>query len=100
MGQGLLIHEVSRSHTTTHHRQISMPPVGFEPTISASEPPQTYVLDRATTGNGDKVCNTFKNNLTIMDNETCITTSGGSYVTATGLQPSHKFGEKFDYISE
>jgi len=24
-----------------------MPPVGFEPTISAVERPQTYVLDRA-----------------------------------------------------
>jgi len=29
-----------------------MPPVGFEPTISASERPQTYALDRAATGNG------------------------------------------------
>jgi len=68
VGQGLLIHEVSRSHTTTHHswqdssgrvigppqrplpnntqhRQQSMPPVGFEPTISASERPQTYTLE-------------------------------------------------------
>jgi len=58
VGQCLLIHEVSRSHTTTHHsqldssgrvisssqrplpdsthnRQTSMPPVGFEPTFSA-----------------------------------------------------------------
>jgi hypothetical protein len=26
----------------THNRQISMPPVGFEPTISAGERPQTY----------------------------------------------------------
>ena len=29
-----------------------MPPVGFEPTISASERPQTYALDRAATGIG------------------------------------------------
>jgi hypothetical protein len=28
-----------------------MPSVGFEPTISAVEQPQTYALDRATTGN-------------------------------------------------
>ena len=62
VGQGLLIHEVSISHTTTndapqsveflwtsdqlvsdfyltiynaHNRQTSMPPAGFEPTISA-----------------------------------------------------------------
>ena len=27
-----------------------MPPVGFEPTISACERPQTYSLDRAATG--------------------------------------------------
>ena len=34
----------------THNRQISMTPVGFEPTISAGEQPQTYALDRAATG--------------------------------------------------
>ena len=34
-------------YLTTHNRQTSMPPVGFEPTISASERPQTYALDRA-----------------------------------------------------
>ena len=79
VGQGLLIHEISRSHTTTphHSRQDSsgriisssqrplpaqhttfitnrhpFTPVGFEPTISAGERPQTYALDRATTGTG------------------------------------------------
>jgi len=36
----------------THNRQISMPPVGFEPTISAGERPQKYALDRAVTGTG------------------------------------------------
>ena len=36
----------------SHNRQISMPPVGFEPTISARERPQTYALDRAATGTG------------------------------------------------
>ena len=73
----LLIHEVSRSHTTTHYspwdssgrvispsqrllpdnthysRQTPMPPAGFEPTIQAGERPQTYALDRAATGTGD-----------------------------------------------
>ena len=39
----------------THNRQISMPPVGFEPTISAGERPQTYALDRDTTGTGSAV---------------------------------------------
>ena len=29
-----------------------MPPVGFEPTISAGERPQNYALDRAATGTG------------------------------------------------
>jgi t-SNARE complex subunit (syntaxin) len=29
-----------------------MPPVGFEPTISAGDWPQTYVLDRAATETG------------------------------------------------
>jgi len=29
-----------------------MTPVGFEPTISAGELPQTYALDRAATGTG------------------------------------------------
>ena len=29
-----------------------MPPVGFEPTISAGERPQTYALDRVDTGTG------------------------------------------------
>jgi len=30
-----------------------MPSVGFEPTISAGERPETYALDRAATGIGD-----------------------------------------------
>ena len=30
-----------------------MPPVGFEPTMSASERPQTYALDRAATETGN-----------------------------------------------
>ena len=73
-GHGLLIHEVSRSHTTvgrtpldewsarrrdlcltthnTHNRQTSMPPVGFEPTTSAGERPHTYTLNRAATRTG------------------------------------------------
>ena len=36
----------------THNRQTSMPPVGFEPTISAGERSQTYTIDRAATGTG------------------------------------------------
>ena len=39
----------------THNRQTSMPPVGFEPTISAGERPHTYALDRAAIGTGDEL---------------------------------------------
>jgi len=76
VGEGLLDHGVSKSHTTTHHsrqdssgreisssrrplpdntqhsQQTSMPPVGFKPTISAGEQSQTYALDRVATGTG------------------------------------------------
>jgi len=36
----------------THNRQTFMPPVGFEPKISAGERPQTCALDRTVTGTG------------------------------------------------
>jgi hypothetical protein len=36
----------------THKRQTSMPPVVFEPTISAGEQHQTYALDLEPTGTG------------------------------------------------
>ena len=36
----------------THNRQTSMPPVGFEPTISAGERLQTYAMDPAATWTG------------------------------------------------
>ena len=35
----------------THNRQ-TMPPVGFEPTISAGERPHSYALDCAAIGTG------------------------------------------------
>ena len=44
----------------THNRKTSMPPVGFEPTISAGEWPQTYALDRAATGTGKRYLTTSK----------------------------------------
>ena len=37
-----------------------MPPVGFEPTISAGELPNTHALDRAATGTGTKQLFVFK----------------------------------------
>jgi len=58
--QGFLDHTqrrntVGRTPLTAHNtysRHTSMLPVGFEPTISAGEGPQTYTLDRAATGTG------------------------------------------------
>ena len=47
-----LSRDVYLTTNNTHNRQISMPPVGFEPTISAGERSQTYALDRAATGTG------------------------------------------------
>jgi len=44
----------------THKRQIAMPPVGFEPTISASERSQSYTLDRAAVGTGKLQCTDYK----------------------------------------
>jgi hypothetical protein len=38
----------------THNGQTSTPPAGFEPTISASERPQTHALDGAATGIDDE----------------------------------------------
>ena len=78
LSQSLLIHEVTRSHITTHHTRqdssgwviscsmgplpdkeqhsqqtnIHPPHVRSEPTISAGERPQTYTLDRVATGIG------------------------------------------------
>jgi hypothetical protein len=36
----------------THNRQASMPLVGFKPTVSADEQPQTYTLDHAANETG------------------------------------------------
>jgi hypothetical protein len=45
----------SNLYLTTHNiqkRQTSMPPVGFEPAILASEEPQTHIFDCAATAIG------------------------------------------------
>jgi hypothetical protein len=83
VGHGLLIHEIFRSDKTTDHnqkdssglvitptqrplldnkqhsRQTSMPPVGFEPKISACERPQTHALEHAATGTGSRDISVF-----------------------------------------
>jgi hypothetical protein len=79
VGQGLLIFDVSRSHSdrsnrlglfwtsnrpeaetstsahNTYKRQASIPPSGFKLAIPASERPQTHALDCAATGIGQKI---------------------------------------------
>ena len=39
----------------THNRQISMSPVGLEPSVPANEQPQTHALDSAANGIGPKM---------------------------------------------
>ena len=46
-------------HKTLTTDNTSMPPVGFEPTISAGERLQTYALDRAATGAGTVLGNAW-----------------------------------------
>jgi len=47
--------EWSARFTQHSQQKKSMPPVGFEPTISAVERPQTYALERAATGTGTQI---------------------------------------------
>jgi hypothetical protein len=49
----------------THKRQTSVPAAGFEPTIPASEPPQTHVLDGAANGIGLRMVVTGENQNTL-----------------------------------
>jgi len=51
-GDQLVAETSTWQHTTLTTDKHPCPPVGFEPTISAGERPQTYVLDRAVTGTG------------------------------------------------
>ena len=52
----------------THNRQTSITPVGFEPTISAGERSQTYVLDRVATGTGSTTLYLHEININIKNN--------------------------------
>jgi hypothetical protein len=40
--------------------------VGFEPTVSADERPQTYALDRAATGTGKTCTVSFPNKINVI----------------------------------
>jgi hypothetical protein len=64
---------------TTHHRQTSLSPVWFEPTISAEERPQTYSLERAATGAGVLVIKVFKK-------YDCVSPNWGARVGCCWLQ--------------
>ena len=48
----LVVETYTLTTHNTHNRQISMPPVGFEPKISAGERPQTHALNRIAAGTG------------------------------------------------
>ena len=51
-GDQLVAETSTGQHITLTTDKHPCPPVGFEPTISAGELPQTYALDRAATGIG------------------------------------------------
>jgi hypothetical protein len=57
-------------HLITHNTQTTTPPVGFKPTIPASERPQTHASDRAAIGIGFPMLTlrkVFKTTLNISD---------------------------------
>ena len=56
-----------------------MPPVEFEPTISAGERPQTYALDRAATGTGIYIYHHHHHHLSVMELRHLLTRSGLTY---------------------
>jgi hypothetical protein len=64
----------------THNRQTSIPPVGFEPTISEGERPQTYALDRAATKTGNIQPSTRLNILKIPVNKANLVHNFSYYV--------------------
>ena len=68
-----------------------MPSVGFEPTISADERPQTYALDRAATETGTTTTTTSTTTTT-----TANTTTNANTTTTntTLLVPFHKAPSK------
>ena len=53
-----------------------MPPVGFEPTISAGERPKTYALDRAATGTGDHPTREEKKSPRVMEPDVSLSSLG------------------------
>jgi len=56
----------------THGRKTSMPPVGFEPAIPASEQPQTNPLGSSATGNGQIDAYTIHTPMALRHSEHCM----------------------------
>ena len=69
-----------------HNRQTSMSPVGSEPTISASERPQTYALDRAATGTGQALLcghtKSWRSNCELEDSLSSLICFNMSFITS------------------
>jgi hypothetical protein len=61
-----------------------MPPVEFEPTISAGERPQTYTLDRGATGTGMGVTENI-NTPCVHNSERMNVKTGGTYTYLCAL---------------
>ena len=73
-------------YLTTHNRQTSMPPAGFEPAIPASERPQTHATDRAATATG-----TFSNRRAARNSVLRYTAGISLYVLLPSELPDPKF---------
>ena len=73
-----------------------MPPVGFEPTISANERPQTHALDRAATGTGKPLArwNNYQGNL---DKKLCSCKQITKHLgTVKRLLPPQNFSDSYN----
>ena len=75
-----------------------MPPVGFEPTISAGERPQTCALDRAATGTG--IANVPEINKSLCNLMVCHPRCGRSIVRRCSVYISvYTYSHEHNYIT-
>jgi hypothetical protein len=72
-----------RTTHNTHKGQTSMPPLGFEPTVPASERLQTHALDPAATGIGLKA-----NSKVLLKDESWLLPLPPGIITLTSAEPS------------
>lgn len=73
-------------HTKPHNRQTSMPPAGFEPTISVGERLQTCALVLAATETGNEKNTRFNVLVTVL--QTCSVTESPYQVVIRNLSES------------